>query len=178
MSLGSVGSSSAAQLVVGLGGGDEFILRFASAVGSTKGVVAHTGNIGAFALSALLDQHQTALLGSAERVGSVAGAGDSVLKPIYQLNPTLMSDGNRKISFFYLDGAEESAVSLANLSSSNVHLKLGGQTLLDVDGPFGIRSVSIESGDLNTINFGCSISVSTKSFPKFENLPFHSRKRF
>ena len=148
MGLGGVGGSSAAELVVRLSGSGHFILRFASAVGSSEGVVAHAGNIGTFALSALLDQHQTSLFGSTVRVGRVAGAGNSVLNEIIV----------RKSSYkhkrqFYLNGAEESAISLADLSGSNVHLKFGSQTLLDVDGPFRIRSISIESGDLKKINY-------------------------
>ena len=82
MGLGGVGGSSAAELVVRLSGSGHFILRFASAVGSSEGVVAHAGNIGTFALSALLDQHQTSLFGSTVRVGRVAGAGNSVLNEI------------------------------------------------------------------------------------------------
>ena len=148
MGLGGVGGSSAAELVVRLSGSGHFILRFASAVGSSEGVVAHAGNIGTFALSALLDQHQTSLFGSTVRVGRVAGAGNSVL------NEIIVRKSNYKHKTrFYLNGAEESAISLADLSGSNVHLKFGSQTLLDVDGPFRIRSISIESGDLKKINY-------------------------
>ena len=148
MGLGGVGGSSAAELVVRLSGSGHFILRFASAVGSSEGVVAHAGNIGTFALSALLDQHQTSLFGSTVRVGRVAGAGNSVL------NEIIVRKSNYKHKKqFYLNGAEESAISLADLSGSNVHLKFGSQTLLDVDGPFRIRSISIESGDLKKINY-------------------------
>ena len=158
MGLGGVGGSSAAELVVRLSGSGHFILRFASAVGSSEGVVAHAGNIGTFALSALLDQHQTSLFGSTVRVGRVAGAGNSVL------NEIIVRKSNYKHKRqFYLNGAEESAISLADLSGSNVHLKFGSQTLLDVDGPFRIRSISIESGDLKKINY-CFTSVNEKIY--------------
>ena len=151
MGLGGVGSSSAAELVIRLSSGSDFILWFASAVGSSKGVVAYTGNIDTFALSTLLYQHQTPLFGSTKRVGRVAGAGNSVLKVCYQL---LYENKFKRKMQFYLNGAEESAISFANLSSSNVHLKFGCQTLFDVDGPFSIRGISIESGDLkNKTNY-------------------------
>ena len=48
----------------------------------------------------------------------------------------------------YLNSTQESGVSFANLSSDDVHLQFGGQTLFDVDGPFGIWSVSVKSGNL------------------------------
>lgn len=70
---------STAEFVVRLGGGNELILGFASAVGGTESVVTDTGNVGAFSLGALLDQHQTTPVATAERVGSVASTGDGVL---------------------------------------------------------------------------------------------------
>lgn len=79
MSLGSVAAGSAAKLVVKLGGGNELILGFTSTVCGAKAVVAHTGDVGAFALGTLLNQHQTTLLGASERVGGITGAHNGVL---------------------------------------------------------------------------------------------------
>jgi len=70
---------SLGELVVGLDGGDHLILEFSVAVGGVERVDAHPRHVGAIAGGALLDQHLTASGSSAERVGSVARAHNSVL---------------------------------------------------------------------------------------------------
>ena len=73
-------ASSAAEFVVGLGSGDQLVLGLAGAVGGSESVETNAWHVGAFALSALLDQHLAASGAETERVSGVAVTGDGVLK--------------------------------------------------------------------------------------------------
>lgn len=77
--LEGAGGGTAAQLVVGLGGGGHLVLRLAGASGCSERVVAQAGEVGALASGALLDDHHAAALGGAPRVRRVAAAHDRVL---------------------------------------------------------------------------------------------------
>lgn len=77
--VGLDGIASLGELVVSLSGGDEFVLGLTSAVGGSESVETNAGNVGAFALSALLDQHLAASGAETERVSGVAVTSNGVL---------------------------------------------------------------------------------------------------